>query len=490
MQHGTAGLFDNVIVPRSRFYSSPFGRLFDNLEPWVPDGVTDDERERTLDKFARDEMFEPVGAGFNFDNDKIPAGYTYLGQFIDHDITFDPTSSLMRHNDPNHIHNFRTPRLDLDSVYGGGPKVTPYLYDSQRVASDGTTGFFLIEANDADTPGRDLPRNSQGTALIGDPRNDENVIVAQIQLAFLRLHNRVLNNITDGHDANAIQANFNQAHRIVRWFYQYIVWHDYVKKIVVDTIHKDVLKRKGSRGPWDLNTRFYHWKQAPYMPVEFSVAAYRFGHSQVRPGYQMNFNLKVGVEKPIFVMNPAERLDDLRGGRRLPAEFTVQWDWFLKFATNPGGFPQNTRQIDTKLARSVFAIPDGAGGSNPLAALNLRRGWRMGLPSGPAVAKAMGEKALPVAGSQQALWYYILHEAEKLPGANKGKMLGRVGSHIVAEVFAGLLMGDSLSYFNIDPNWTPDTEAHLQLGQPENGQDWEFADLIKAAGMPITKDDI
>ncbi|HWN72927.1 MAG TPA: peroxidase family protein, partial [Solirubrobacterales bacterium] len=140
-------------------------------------------------------MLEPDGAGGEFDG-PIPAGYTYLGQFIDHDITFDPVSSLQRQNDPDALHDFRTPRLDLDSLYGDGPNNNPYLFDPNV---DGGKTSFLIGQNPSGE--RDLPRNvlpsspagvPQGRALIGDPRNDENVIVGQLHLTFLRFHNKVV----------------------------------------------------------------------------------------------------------------------------------------------------------------------------------------------------------------------------------------------------------------------------------------------------------
>src|SRR5262249_55431914 len=121
----------------------------------------------------------------------ISAGFTYLGQFIDHDITFDPMSSLQKQNDPNQLVDFRTPRFDLDSVYGRGPSDQPYLYED-----DGRhfkLGRRLTGAESFDPNVRDLPRHksetSRARALIGDPRNDENVIVAQLHATFLRFHN-------------------------------------------------------------------------------------------------------------------------------------------------------------------------------------------------------------------------------------------------------------------------------------------------------------
>src|SRR5262249_53274304 len=122
----------------------------------------------------------------------IAAGYTYLGQFIDHDLTFDPVSSLQRENDPNALVDFRTPRFDLDCVYGRGPDDQPYLYQHDGVRMP--LGRPLPGNND-DPNTRDVPRNSPDAgpkrALIGDPRNDENVIVSQLQGVFLRFHNRV-----------------------------------------------------------------------------------------------------------------------------------------------------------------------------------------------------------------------------------------------------------------------------------------------------------
>lgn len=135
MSHSKAHSFANVNVPRSRSYESPFGRLFPKLAPWIPldDSVNIDSHLR---EFALSHMTE--GDDDQLDNTILPAGYTYFGQFVDHDITFDPTSSLQRQNDPNKLHNFRTPRLDLDCVYGSGPSDQPYLYDHDR------KGMFLI----------------------------------------------------------------------------------------------------------------------------------------------------------------------------------------------------------------------------------------------------------------------------------------------------------------------------------------------------------
>ena len=135
----------------------------------------------------------------NPDNPTMTAGFTFLGQFIDHDMTFDPTSSLARRQDPEAIRNFRIPALDLDNVYGGGPGVSPALYDQS--VDEGRTTMLVeeIPGSAAVTidgqPRFDLPRNSQNVALIGDPRNDENLVVSQLHLAFLKFHNAVLTDV-------------------------------------------------------------------------------------------------------------------------------------------------------------------------------------------------------------------------------------------------------------------------------------------------------
>lgn len=163
MAHLQAHTLRGTFVPRSTFYDSPFGRMFAKVAPWVPRGHNDEEREAEIRNFAESQMFKPEGADDPDNNPNLPAGYTYLGQFIDHDITFDPTSSLQRQNDPNRLRNFRSPRLDLDCVYGAGPYDHLYLYDTRnaRVSSGGFAGYFLVgHGENPNEP--DLPRNSLG----------------------------------------------------------------------------------------------------------------------------------------------------------------------------------------------------------------------------------------------------------------------------------------------------------------------------------------
>src|SRR6202790_3947779 len=176
-------------------FSGPFGRIFRALLP-AEFGPSDTASEAALTTLGTAMVADPdpVKDGPDAEESGIPAAYTYFGQFIDHDLTFDPASSLQQLNDPDALVDFRTPRLDLDSLYGRGPDDQPYMYDGNKFR----LGRPLF-ANEVPTNARDLPRyidpnNAQAPrrALIGDKRNDENVIVSQLHGAMLRFHNKLV----------------------------------------------------------------------------------------------------------------------------------------------------------------------------------------------------------------------------------------------------------------------------------------------------------
>ena len=176
------------------------------------------------------------------------------------------------------------------------------------------------------------------------------------------------------------------------------------------------------------------------MPVEFSVAAYRFGHSMIRPDYRLN----AGIEREILLFTRGRLLaeeSDLRGFRPLPSGFTIDWSFF--FEVGDGSNLQHARRINTKLADRLRNVP-ATNEPHALAARNLRRGRALGLPTGERVAQAMGLEpiSIPALGSTRfgglfdgraPLWYYILKEAE----VDGGERLGPVGGRIVAEVCSG-----------------------------------------------------
>jgi Animal haem peroxidase len=496
MPHGHAQLGEEF-TPRSVFYDQGrFGRLFPTLPvfaentPSVRDALSElGAKNGPMD--AGDDLSDPITlitdpakSIDNQDNPAIPAGFTFLGQFLDHDMSFDPTSSLARRQDPEAIRNFRIPALDLDSVYGGGPIASPHLYDS---TVDGGRTTFLIE----EIPGSaavsvgnkarfDVPRNSQNTALIGDPRNDENLIVSQFHRALLGFHNKVIADLKLDLGAGYTPGEiFAEAQRVVRWHYQWVVIHEFLAKTVGGELVDDVLHK----GP-----KHFKWRNNPYIPVEFSVAAYRFGHSQVRPSYRANFGTSASDPAQQFfaiIFDPAAADPndpaDLRGARRAPRRF-IDWQTFFDFGD---GRVRRNKKIDTTLSTPLFDLmgqPQGEPVS--LATRNLLRNLTMEVPSGQRVAKALKLPRLAPADlddlepfhlrDRTPLWFYVLREAQVT--AN-GEQLGPVGGRIVAEVIIGLIRGDRQSYLRQEPDWTP------TYGSNES---FATVDLLRAADVVAT----
>jgi hypothetical protein len=326
-----------------------------------------------------------------------------------------------------------------------------------------------------------IPRNSQNIAIIGDPRNDENLIVSQLHLAFLKFHNAVVAEVMAGGATNP-SAVFDEAQRLVRWHYQWIILNEFLPATVGQELVDEILEKR----------RFYKPRGEPFIPIEFSVAAYRFGHSQVRPGYIANFSGDNGQPflKHIFDINAEHDgpdPDDLSGGKRAPRRF-VDWQTFFDVGPTPPGLeslgasPKPNKRIDTKLSSPLFELPFGPPNDpQTLAQRNLLRHLTFSLPSGQRVAKAMKIERLsredlsdvePRGFDEETpLWFYILKEAELKVD---GKTLGPVGGRIVAEVFIGILQGDPMSYLQQDPDWKP------TLGQD---QDFKVADLLRFAGV-------
>jgi hypothetical protein len=495
MPHGHANLGE--VTPRSVFYEQGrFGRLFPTLPPFAADtplirGALVELGAAGGPMDAADDLSDPITlitdpgkSAHNPNNPTITAGFTFLGQFLDHDMTFDPTSSLARRQDPESIRNFRIPALDLDNIYGSGPVASPHLYDQ---SVDGGATTLLVEeipgsgavSIDGETR-HDLPRNSQGVALIGDPRNDENLVLSQLQLAFLRFHNRVVSDVKadlgPGYTPGEI---FAEAQRVVRWHHQWLVLHEFLPKTVGQAMVDDVL----TTGP-----KFFTWRNDPFIPVEFSVAAYRFGHSQVRPSYRANFGTSATDPSQQFfalfldpgATDPGDPAD-LRGGRRAPRRF-VDWQTFFDFGD---GRVRPNKKIDTTLSTVLFHLlgqPQGEPVS--LATRNLLRNLTMKVPSGQRVAQAMQLPQLAAADlddltafdlhRRTPLWFYVLREAQVTAD---GEHLGPVGGRIVAEVIVGLIKGDRQSYLRQDPDWTP------TYGSADA---FTIVDLLTAAGVVAT----
>ncbi len=417
---------------------SSFGRMFPTLDGFTPS-------DQSLTKLVQTQRDK---GQTRLDNVGVPAGFTYLGQFIDHDLTRNldplPTAQL----DPTTLKNYRTAAFDLDSVYGKGrtDPTSRHLYNA-----DGT--FKVQEDNVNGVP--DLARNANGEAILIEPRNDENLIIAQLHLAVQMFHNRL---IEEG-------ANFNTARRLTQWHYQWVVVNDYLPHVVgQDRVDRFL---DGT----EVSNEFYEPgdPDAPMTPTEFSTAVFRYGHSQVRDSYEVN---DLSEDVPIKVFDLAPCAEDLRGGQNINERTHVDWAEFFEIDGAPEFEGNLSRKLDTKISESLFNLPLGAPalpstGTNVLAQLTLIRSSRYDVPSGQDVARKMGipvlanrkiglrQAAYPSFNGEAPLWFYMLAESEL---KENGARLGAVGGRIIAEVFLNQLGVDPNSYLNASHPFTPSVE--------------------------------
>lgn len=452
----------------------------------------------------------------------VPAGFTYLGQFIDHDLTLDMTSRALGENvTVAELEQGRSPTLDLDSLYGRGPTHpagAPFYQDRARLKMGTTAAVQFPDAGtNVDMVGFDLPRVGVGdlkserrAALIPDARNDENLAIAQLHLAFIRFHNRVVDKLAAAGKPAA--ELFGKARRAVVRHYQWMIRHDFLPRIVDQGIVDDVFSngRKFFEVKPKLNAfqRFFAWlfsppKDTPTMPIEFSVATFRLGHSMVRGAYQWNRVFRAGGPGPIATLGllfrfsgtagilspPPADLNDKEAGdfERLPTNWIADFRRLFDFGEAGRNDLQVadaefnvTKLIDTLLVDPLKELPlgaFGARGTTPpphelnLAFRNLTRANMVSLASGQQMAAFMGIVPLTAAqvlngngGASLAgltpeqqdaltantpLWFYILREAE----LNGGRLTG-VGGRIVAEVFHRAMESSQISIVR-EPYWRP-----------------------------------
>ena len=477
-----------------------FGFLFPELQD-DPDNLLP-ERRATRNALvdlglAMRDTGDVAGGG----NIGIPSAYTYFGQFVDHDITLEATSaSLPELLDPDlvplslaqietDIRNTRTAMLELDSVYG---ELAPRVGARMKVGKVTDLGNLGVPFRRPPGKGdnNDLPREPRSSdpkldraAQIGDPRNDENLIVAQMHVAFLKAHNELVDR----------GANAEGARRRLRRHYQHIVLHDFLRRIANTDIVDDILRHGNRIFPED---EFF-------MPLEFSAAAYRFGHSMIRQDYDFNVNFLPTSLDLLFTFTALSgQLGDQSLGESdtLPENWIIQWEHFVDV-----GEPFNhARAIDTRLVEPLFELKSLQGQPLPgerksLAVRNLLRGYLLRLPTGQAVARRLrrrleGVREIEVLGANQIkngvdarqarilenagfldrtpLWYYILAEAAIL---TEGRKLGPVGSTIVAEVLIGLLRRSRDSILDVT-DWHPTLHG-------ETPGEFTLSDLLRFAGV-------
>ncbi len=406
-----------------------YRRLFQELPPLEAD-------ERALHALGQPGGPADLGADGEGADAAIEAGWPFFGQFIAHDITAD-RSPLGHRADPEQIRNFRTPRANLEGVYGAGPVGSPYLYDNADPAK------LLLGPN-----GADVPRNQQGIALVGDPRNDVHLFMNQMQVGFIGLHNRLVDRLRE--DAVAEADLFEEARRAATWHYQWVILREFLPTLIGAELTDRLL---------DFGADLYRPGDDPYIPFEFADAAYRYGHSQIRQRYQVNDSL-----------GPVPVFPDLIGFCEVPPQRQV--DWSLLFDV-PGRSPaQRAKRIDGRLPESLIELPQAVSGVDQtdayasLANRDLQRGQAIGLPSGEAVARALGLEPLTSEqveltqhgwSDETPLWIYVLREADAL---HDGDRLGLVGGRIVGEVLVGIIDADPESFRSVDRKWRPTLPSH------------------------------
>lgn len=479
-----------------------FGYLFPQLQtdpasllPESPATVADLVR---LGRAMRDT------ASDNDHNAGVPAAYTYFGQFLDHDITLETVSAPLTQllnpslqpmtvaNIESTLFNMRSATLDLDSVYGFP---APRVGQKMKIGPVSPTGNANVplkrpagksDANDLPRDARNADPRFDRAALIGDPRNDENTIVAQLHLAFLLAHNKIVDK----------GLSFGQARTLLRQHYQWIVLYDFLPRVCDPAIVKRVIRKK---------PKFYRAMDEPFfLPLEFAVAAYRFGHTMVRAGYDFNVNFNRDGAPAIdatlgllFTFTALTGQLGFPGGdfNTLPENWIVEWERFFPAARN------KARRIDTHLVEPLFELtntlgqPETEGGQDArrLAVRNLLRGYLLRMPTGQAVATAFGITPLTPAAIEAAaddaaqaqvlresgfnartpLWYYLLAEAN---GTANGEHLGPVGSTLLAEVFVGLVLRSDDSILRTK-KWKP------TLGRKKGR--FELPDLLRLAGTLV-----
>jgi hypothetical protein len=398
--------------------------LFEDLPPLRAD-------EDALHALGRPGGPCDLGADAGRTDSQVAAVWPFFGQFVAHDITAD-RSPLTHRADRTRLRNARAPRANLEGLYGAGPAGMPYLYRADDPAK------LLLGPT-----GRDVPRNQEGIALIGDPRNDVQLFTSQMAVAFITLHDTLVDRLReDGVDEAAV---FDEARRATTWHYQHEILREFLPGLVGAALTADLL----ADGP-----RIYRIDDDPFIPLEFADAAYRYGHAQIRDRYQVN---------PHF--GPVPIFPDLMGFGPVAPEHAIDWTLQIDVTGHPAA--QRAKRIDPRLPAPLIALPTHVSGSAPgtdyasLANRDLQRGQAVGLASGEAVAARLGVP--PLSRDQigladygwtgeTPLWLYILKEADVLHG---GDRLGPVGGRIVGEVLVGIIDADPESFRSVDPAWTP-----------------------------------
>lgn len=387
----------------------------------------------------------------------INSGYTYFGQFLHHDLTEDSSSlAEAQQLEPEQIENLQQPRFNLGNLYGSGPFRGPHT----RLYEPGDVRLRIgPELAVADGSARSFDLACENDELVtADRRAGENVILRQMTAVFAKLHNTAVEQwrprLPDLHQL------FARACLQTSWQFQRLIYDDYLPRVLDPGVYRQVFSENSPRVQWEEFS----------IPVEFSAAAMRFGHSMVRPQYFLSRQ-----SRDLTLLEIANRARD---ARPLEPEWEIEWGQFFQNAS-VNSQAITVRPLDAKITAALHHLPlpalhvfnlgapTAADGTLNLPLLTLLRGAALNLPSGQEVARALGEPLLTedeltcdCAGAPTAqgevlrergmleetpLFFYILKESEVRACGNR---LGRTGSWIVAEVFHAARRFDPESYIN------------------------------------------
>lgn len=468
-----------------------FSRLFPGLRPFniTPDAAL------ALGTAMTSNAVDASGNPLSGRNSPVPAAYTYFGQFIDHDITRDVTPDddqlgLSTPPSMRPLEQFRSPTLDLDSVYGATPA-------NSKGGTSPRNGPLFTFGMTASSPGAgasgdslslDLHRTDDGKVLIPDDRNDENLIVGQMHLAWMKFHNAVVQTLKTQDVSLSDDQAFQDARNLVTRHYQHVVLFDFLERVSDPAVHASVVVGGNCKiCPTTV-------AEATEMPLEFAAAAFRFGHTMIRQGYDWNENFRRGgfftnpavftpIADPFSLFKFTNRT--LTESDPLPTNWVADWRRLLDFSgtgVDDGGIvPTPTTAFDPYIAPGMGNLPGRGSGPGSvlsnLAASNIRRGALRRLPSGQDVSREMSnikmlsksemKKDLDPAFQdlidtleldvKAPLWFYILQEANARAG---GAHLGEMGSTLVCETFMALVKGSKPNI--LTSGWTP-TASPLRL---------------------------
>jgi hypothetical protein len=471
--------------------------MFPNLTPLF---YTDQEASDLAKVMENPHPNTPgINNGTADDSTTLQSWLTYYGQFLDHNLDFDNTDQPTAPVNVNDLVNSEAGVFDLHNLFGFGPFGSPQLYAPDHkhllvncvLGPPLATGFANVISGNANGA-CDLARQANGTAIVFDPRDDENQIISQITVAWILFYNHFIDQGMDAFDAMQQTVGYYQLLIFDQVLPNYVTnpgdWQEYATQIGPRT--------------WAIHTPDVHGNT---VPVEFSVGAYRFGHSLVRNSYTINDLDPTSANPPgnnVSIFNLSTfQTGDLSGGAALQgtaqqaapgcqaadqthllcataSDHQIEWKYFvmpMNSSGRDGGQTNFARQTQPTISPALFNLPSEAiagcpdnadpvcNGSGSLIARDFARGQYDGLPSGQDVAAALGCPVIPAASINPThdavfdngtpLLYYVLAEAQQAH-----TVLGCEGSKIISEEFLNALAGPGGSpYTEIspDPSLTP-----------------------------------